>query len=68
MTDEVTTNSPDTLKVVSSSLGKALSTARIAKNLSLKEVSKGSRKIALDHPLIASARSLDTSFGDKKLR
>ena len=39
MTDEVTTNSPDTLKVVSSSLGKALSTARIAKNLSLKEVS-----------------------------
>jgi 6-phosphofructokinase 1 len=34
--------------------------------VSLKEVSKGSRKIPLDHPLIKSARSLDTSFGDKK--
>ena len=32
----------------------------------LKEVSGGSRKIPLDHPLIRSARSLDTSFGDKK--
>ena len=35
-------------------------------NVSLKEVSKGSRKIPLDHPLIGSARSLDTSFGDRK--
>ena len=34
--------------------------------VSLKEVSKGSRKIPLDHPLIRSARSLDTSFGDKR--
>ena len=36
--------------------------------VSLKEVSKGSRKIPLDHPLIRSAKSLDTSFGDKKLK
>lgn len=35
--------------------------------VSLKEVSGGIKKIPLDHPLIASARSLDTSFGDKKL-
>ncbi|MFA5143064.1 MAG: ATP-dependent 6-phosphofructokinase [Candidatus Omnitrophota bacterium] len=34
--------------------------------VSLKEVSKGARKISLDNPLIASARSLDTSFGDKR--
>ena len=43
MIDEVTTNSADTLKIVSSSLGKVLSTARIAKNLSLKEVSNNLR-------------------------
>ncbi|MDD5136171.1 MAG: ATP-dependent 6-phosphofructokinase [Candidatus Omnitrophica bacterium] len=36
--------------------------------VSLKEVSKGVRKIPLDNPLIASARSLDTSFGDKVKR
>ena len=34
--------------------------------VSLDEVSKGSRKIPLNHPLIESARSLDTSFGDKR--
>ena len=34
--------------------------------VSLKEVAKGVRKIPLDHPLIESARSLDTSFGDRR--
>lgn len=34
----------------------------------LKEVAKGVKKIPLSNPLIASARSLDTSFGDKKGR
>jgi len=34
----------------------------------LKSVAKGVRKVPLDHPLIASARSLDTSFGDRKLK
>ena len=33
--------------------------------VSLKEVSKGARKVPTDNPLIRSARSLDTSFGDK---
>ena len=32
----------------------------------LQEVAKGTRKIPLDHPLIESARSLDTSFGDER--
>ncbi|MDD5427777.1 MAG: ATP-dependent 6-phosphofructokinase [Candidatus Omnitrophica bacterium] len=36
--------------------------------VSLEEVSKGIKKVPLGHPLIASARSLDTSFGDKKIR
>ena len=36
--------------------------------VSLKEVSGGVRTIPLDHPLIRSARSLDTSFGDKRLK
>lgn len=34
-------------------------------NFPLKDVAKGVRKVPLDHPLIAAARSLDTSFGDK---
>ncbi len=36
--------------------------------VSLKEVSKGSRKVPLNHPLIESARSLDASFGDRNIR
>ncbi len=35
--------------------------------VSLKEVSRGIKKIPHNHPLIESARSLDTSFGDKKI-
>ncbi|MDO8525403.1 MAG: ATP-dependent 6-phosphofructokinase [Candidatus Omnitrophota bacterium] len=35
--------------------------------VSLQEVSKGIRKIPPGHPLIASARSLDTSFGDRRI-
>lgn len=31
----------------------------------LKDVAKGIRSVPLDHPLIKSARSLDTCFGDK---
>ena len=31
----------------------------------LKDVAKGTRKVPLDHPLVKSARSLDTCFGDK---
>lgn len=34
-------------------------------NVPLKDVSKGVRKVPLDHPLIKSARSLDTCFGDR---
>ncbi len=34
----------------------------------LKSVAKGARKVPADHPLIASARALDTSFGDRKLK
>lgn len=33
--------------------------------VSLKDVAKGYRKVPLNHPLIQSARSLDTCFGDK---
>ncbi len=33
--------------------------------VSLKTVAKGARKVPLDHPLVKSARSLDTCFGDK---
>jgi len=36
-------------------------------NVPLKEAAKGVRKVPLNHPLIASARSLDTSFGDRKI-
>ena len=36
--------------------------------VSLKEVSRGARTIPLNHPLIESARSMDTSFGDRKLK
>jgi len=32
--------------------------------VSLKDVARGARKVPLDHPLIRSARSLDTCFGD----
>ncbi len=35
--------------------------------VSLREVSKGIRKVPLNHSLIASARSLDTSFGDRRI-
>lgn len=34
----------------------------------LKSVAKGARKVPADNPLIASARALDTSFGDRKLK
>ncbi len=33
--------------------------------VSLKDVAKGCRKVPLNHPLIKSARSLDTCFGDR---
>ncbi|MDO8525462.1 MAG: 6-phosphofructokinase, partial [Candidatus Omnitrophota bacterium] len=35
--------------------------------VSLREVSKGIRKVPPDHPLIDAARSLDTSFGDRRI-
>ena len=41
----------------------AIQKAKVVK-VSLKEVAKGARTIPLDHPLIRSARSVGTCFGD----